>query len=101
MTNITEGFLTSPGHWWAAPGETEEGVPGLTSIIANDLVEVGSYGLSLRNATSLLSARFDKLQKVYDLDIIMNTIGGSIDMPTLETVTQSLLIVGNISRYNG
>ncbi|KAK0120712.1 hypothetical protein ONS96_010915 [Cadophora gregata f. sp. sojae] len=100
VTNLTSQFTTSIGYTWTSPYETEEGVPGLTSVTAPDLLEIGSYSLDLQNATALKSVSFEKLRKAYNLDIELGTLDSSLSFPALETVVGRLQILGNFSSMN-
>ncbi|PVH82198.1 hypothetical protein DL98DRAFT_570743 [Cadophora sp. DSE1049] len=100
VTNLTRGFGTSTGYAWTSPDETEEGVPGLTSITAPDLLEVGSYSLDLQNATALKSVSFEKLRKTYNLNLELGGLDSSLSFPSLETVVGRLEILGNFSSMN-
>ena len=76
-------------------------MPGLTSVTAPDLLEVGSYSLSLQNATLLKSVSFEKLRKTYNLNIELGGVDSSLKFPSLETVEGRLRVLGNFSRYIG
>lgn len=76
-------------------------MPGLTSVTAPDLLEVGSYSLNLQNATMLKFVSFEKLRKTYNLNVELGGVDSSLNFPSLETVEGRLQILGNFSRYVG
>jgi len=75
-------------------------VPGLTSVTAPDLLEVGSYSLNLQNATMLKFVSFEKLRKTYNLKVELGGVDSSLNFPSLETVEGRLQILGNFSSMN-
>ncbi|KAL5330041.1 hypothetical protein ACEPPN_003565 [Leptodophora sp. 'Broadleaf-Isolate-01'] len=98
VTNLTRGLRSASGKWWDNPDETEEGVPGLTSISAPDLLETDSYyGVTLLNATGLKSISFEKLRKAHVVELKFGSGDGKMSFPALETITGYLRILGNYS----
>ncbi|KAG4432242.1 hypothetical protein IFR05_012275 [Cadophora sp. M221] len=98
VTNLTRGLRSASGQWWDNPDETEDGVPGLTSISAPDLLETGSfYGVTLRNTTALKSISFEKLRKAHLVELKFGAGDGKMSFPALETITGYLKILGNYS----
>lgn len=99
LTLPSRGIGSASGKWWDNPDETEEGVPGLTSISAPDLLETDSYyGVTLLNATGLKSISFEKLRKAHVVELKFGSGDGKMSFPALETITGYLRILGNYSR---
>ncbi|KAH7411173.1 hypothetical protein BKA64DRAFT_375389 [Cadophora sp. MPI-SDFR-AT-0126] len=100
VTNLTKGFSTFTGYSRTTPDEIVEGVPGLTSVTAPDVLEVGSYSLDLEHSTALKSVSFEKLRKAYNLNVELGTVDSSLSFPSLESVVGRLTILGNFSSMN-
>ncbi|KAH7355135.1 hypothetical protein BKA65DRAFT_497735 [Rhexocercosporidium sp. MPI-PUGE-AT-0058] len=101
VTNITGGLRTASVGFWDNDAETDRPVPGLTSISAPDLLEIGAnYGVRLQNATALKSISFEKLQKAYTVDIELKSVDATVSFPALETITGRLQILGNFTSMN-
>ncbi|PVH73409.1 hypothetical protein DL98DRAFT_595107 [Cadophora sp. DSE1049] len=119
LTNITGGLHTGD----VGRGKSDSyyallGAPGLTSVVGPDLVEIGGEdeygyaGLNLRNAATLKSVNFEKLQSASAVYVNMTVLipvrgsydyladtenrGGSINFPVLKNITGDLTITGSL-----
>jgi len=88
--------------WEGSPYESGLGVPGLTSISAPDVLEIGnSWGIYFANISALASVSFEKLQTTTDIRIACDNEGGaSLDFPALTSIRGSLNLRGDFSRYS-